>query len=182
MNWGRKDRGTPWLLSGSHVSWRPLVRTHRGLSRCSPLATHLGCLPRLRYVFNLKSTDADGNTSQRKRRTLLHHSKVVAAPRTSLVFPSPRVQGESLTRFNVQPKLKLVQQVGVASSVPEHEVGVACSAPEHEVGVACSTPEHKLDVASSVPEHEVGSEVRLSPQHRSSADDCFSFLLLGTMK
>lgn len=87
-----------------------------------------------------------------------------------------------MTRFSVQPKLKLVQQVGVACGVPEHDVGVACSAPEHEVGVACSVPEHKLDVASSVPEHEVGSEVRLSQQHHSSADDCFSFLLLGTMK
>lgn len=35
MNWGRKDGGTPWLLSGSHVSWRPLVRTHRGVIRYS---------------------------------------------------------------------------------------------------------------------------------------------------
>lgn len=85
----------------------------------------------------------------RKRRTLLHHGKVVAAPRMSLVFPSPFVQGESMTGFSVQPKLKLVQQVGVACNVPEHEVG---------------------------------SEVRLSPQHHSSADDCFSFLLLGTRK
>lgn len=42
-------------------------------------ATHLGCLPRLCYVFNLKSTDVDGTVSQiRKRRTLLRHGKVVA--------------------------------------------------------------------------------------------------------
>lgn len=40
----------------------------------------------------------------------------------------------------------------------------------------------QVGVACSVPEHEVGSEVRLSPQHRSSVDDCFSFLLLGIMK
>lgn len=37
-------------------------------------------------------------------------------------FLVPVLQGESMTRFSVPPKLKLIRQVGVACSVPEHEV------------------------------------------------------------